>query len=474
MGPSSPSQFDSCDIVDCDQLWMGTHRNAPSTVFGSDRSLESVLQTHPQLITPHFHQKYQGHLPFLFKVLSIGKALSIQAHPDKELAEKLFKSRPDLYKDDNHKPEMAIALTEFEALCGFKPLDEISAALDQWPELWALVGDKEAKDFQDAVKRSDQIEGIKGIKEGRLALKTLFRTMMSADALKVKKELDRMVERLNSGNPSSYEAHSPEAVILRIHSQFPGDVGVFCFFFLNYIVLAPGQAIFLAADEPHAYLSGGRSFFCFHVERNTKTGARSRSIGMRRCSPLLDCSLFIFLTFKILMSIVIALFFCPPLSSHLDCVECMAASDNVVRAGLTPKFKDVDVLTEMLTYQTKSSTDQLLSGVLCTPTGHSLMYDPPIEEFSVILTKLDHPKEKERLRGAEGPSVVIVTAGQGVIRTEKHHDSDPEVIEIAAETGSVFFIGANTPFSIEAVAETGVTIYTAFSVRADKKDHFHH
>ena len=152
----------------------------------------------------------------------------------------------------------------------------------------------------------------------------------------------------------------------------------------------------------------------------------------------------------------------------------MAASDNVVRAGLTPKFKDVDVLTEMLTYQTKSSTDQLLSGVLCTPTGHSLMYDPPIEEFSVILTKLDHPKEKERLRGAEGPSVVIVTAGQGVIRTEKHHDSDPEVIEIAAETGSVFFIGANTPFSIEAVAETGVTIYTAFSVRADKKDHFHH
>ncbi|GJJ73476.1 mannose-6-phosphate isomerase [Entomortierella parvispora] len=395
------------------ELWMGTHRNAPSTVFGSDRSLESVLQTHPQLITPHFHQKYQGHLPFLFKVLSIGKALSIQAHPDKELAEKLFKSRPDLYKDDNHKPEMAIALTEFEALCGFKPLDEISAALDQWPELWALVGDKEAKDFQDAVKRSEQVEGIKGIKEGRLALKTLFRTMMTADALKVKKELDRMMERLNSVHPSSYEAHSPEAVILRIHSQFPGDVGVFCFFFLNYIVLAPGQAIFLAADEPHAYLSG-------------------------------------------------------------DCVECMAASDNVVRAGLTPKFKDVDVLTEMLTYQTKSSTDQLLSGVLCTPTGHSLMYDPPIEEFSVILTKLDHPKEKERLRGAEGPSVVIVTAGQGVIRTEKHHDSDPEVIEIAANTGNVFFIGANTPFSIEAVAEEGVTIYTAFSVRADKKDHYHH
>ncbi|KAG0052573.1 Mannose-6-phosphate isomerase [Gryganskiella cystojenkinii] len=411
------------------ELWMGTHRNAPSTVFGSEnRSLESVLLAHPELITPHFHQKYQGHLPFLFKVLSIGKALSIQAHPDKELAERLFKSRPDLYKDDNHKPEMAIALTEFEGLCGFKPLNEISAALDQWPELWALVGDKEAKDFQDAVKRSGQTEGIKGIKEGRLALKTLFRTVMTSDPNQVKKELDLLVERLQ-GQQQHYEPYSPEAVILRIHSQFPGDIGVFCFFFLNYIVLAPGQAIFLAADEPHAYLSGGR------------TGSANFD--------------------EIEIEIE-------------DCVECMAASDNVVRAGLTPKFKDVDVLTEMLTYQTKPPNDQILSGVLCTPTGHSLMYDPPIEEFSVILTKLDHPSEKERLRGAEGPSVVIVTAGEGVLRTEKHHDSDPEIIELEAKTGNVFFVGADTPFSIEATSKEGVTIYTAFSVKADKKDHFHH
>ncbi len=48
----------------------------------------------------------------------------------------------------------------------------------------------------------------------------------------------------------------------------------------------------------------------------------------------------------------------PPSSSTLhahllvagDCVECMACSDNVVRAGLTPKFKDVPTLCDMLTY----------------------------------------------------------------------------------------------------------------------------
>ncbi|KAF9915385.1 Mannose-6-phosphate isomerase [Lobosporangium transversale] len=394
------------------ELWMGTHPSGPSTLYQSDKTLESVLKTYPHLLTPYFYGKYHGHLPFLFKVLSINKALSIQAHPDKELAERLFKERPDIYKDDNHKPEMAIALTEFEALCGFRPLQQISAALDQWPELWALVGDKEAKDFQDAVARTQTIEGIKGIKEGRQALRILYTAVMTAEASKVKLELDRLISRLNT-NGAAYPSQSIEELLLRIHSQFPGDVGLFSLFFLNYIVLRPGQAIFLAANEPHAYLSG-------------------------------------------------------------DCVECMAASDNVVRAGLTPKFKDVEVLTQMLTYQTKSSTDQLLSGVLCTPTGHSLMYDPPIEEFSIILTTLDHAKEKERLRGAEGPSMVIVTRGKGVIRSEKNHETDPDVVELSVEAGNVFFVGANTPFSIEALSEEGVTIYTAFSVRPDKKDHFHH
>src|SRR5690554_6409184 len=232
---------------------MGTHPNGPSMLHQSDRTLESILSADPELLSPYFHERYHGHLPFLLKVLSIGKALSIQAHPDKELAEELFKSRPDLYKDDNHKPEMAIALTDFEALCGFKPLREISAILDQWPELRALVGDKEANDFQDAVTRSENMEGIKGIKEGRQALRTLFKTMLTSETSKVKLELDRLVSRLSA---SEHPSGSTESLLLRVHSQFPGDSGLFCIFFLNYIVMQPGQAIFLAANEPHAYLSG--------------------------------------------------------------------------------------------------------------------------------------------------------------------------------------------------------------------------
>lgn len=68
-------------------------------------------------------KSYFFHLFGLCQVLSVAKPLSIQAHPNKELAGILHKARPDLFKDTNHKPEMALALTEFEALCGFISLE---------------------------------------------------------------------------------------------------------------------------------------------------------------------------------------------------------------------------------------------------------------------------------------------------------------------------------------------------------------
>ena len=339
---------------------MGTHPSGPSTLHGSDVTLESVLKANPHLLTQYFYDEYHGHLPFLFKVLSINKALSIQAHPDKELAKKLYRERPAIYKDDNHKPEMAIALTEFEALCGFRPLNEISAALGAWPELSELVGREAVDTFQNALKEAD-------VDNQRQALKQLYTAVMTAEASTVKERLDSLIHKLTSAG-KEYRPQTIEELVLRIHSQFPGDVGVFSLFFLNYVVLQPGQAIFLAANEPHAYLSGGECL------------ASEPVVAQLLCDA----------TFHPL-TMVVSVFV-----STTDCVECMAASDNVVRAGLTPKFKDVEVLTQMLTYQAKSSADQLLTGVSCAPhSPHSLLYDPPIEEFSVVLTRLDHDKDKE-------------------------------------------------------------------------------
>merc|ERR1719473_1025093 len=89
-------------------------------------------------------QKMRAHsLPFLFKILSVRTALSIQAHPDKLLAAELHVRHPDQYKDDNHKPEMAVAITPFEALCSFQPIYS----------LVALVGESTVSALDDAAAK---------------------------------------------------------------------------------------------------------------------------------------------------------------------------------------------------------------------------------------------------------------------------------------------------------------------------------
>jgi mannose-6-phosphate isomerase len=76
---------------------MGTHPTLPSKLQSGEK-LYDHLQAHPELLGDKVHKQYGGDLPFLFKVLAIEKALSIQAHPNKKLAEKLHKERPDVYK----------------------------------------------------------------------------------------------------------------------------------------------------------------------------------------------------------------------------------------------------------------------------------------------------------------------------------------------------------------------------------------
>ena len=90
-------------------------------------------------------EEFSGQLPFLFKTLSINKALSIQAHPTKPHAQELHKAAPDKYPDPTHKPELVVAIRDFEGFCGFRPIDEIQGFVSRVPELQAVVG-KEVSD----------------------------------------------------------------------------------------------------------------------------------------------------------------------------------------------------------------------------------------------------------------------------------------------------------------------------------------
>jgi mannose-6-phosphate isomerase len=124
------------------ELWMGTHPSGPSKIKESQELLSLYLKNKDHLIGFVPPGYPNDDLPFLFKgliiihhinsinnyyniVLSINTALSIQAHPDKQLAVELNTKFPTIYKDNNHKPEMAIALTKFEAICGFRHHDEV-------------------------------------------------------------------------------------------------------------------------------------------------------------------------------------------------------------------------------------------------------------------------------------------------------------------------------------------------------------
>jgi mannose-6-phosphate isomerase len=354
------------------EYWFGTHPNGPSFVLLDDGEipLKDWLEANPGA---RGAAAASGDLPYLFKILSIAKALSIQAHPDKALAERLHAAAPSVYKDDNHKPEMCVALTPFEAMCGFRAPEEITGFLQSVPELAGLVGEA-------AVEAWASEAGGTGVKA---ALKSLFHTYMSADADAVEAATSAFTARMSS--ESSVEG--ADAIAKRLTTQFPGDIGIFAPYLLNTLSLAPGEAIFLAANEPHAYLSG-------------------------------------------------------------DCMECMACSDNVVRAGLTPKLKDVPVLCDMLTYNTGAPV--VLHGE--HDGGYMRTYTPPVPEF--VIKAVDLPAGAAMtLPKPPSAAVWVVVGGAGTIASP----SGPTPFK----EGGIWLQAADAEITIESAAESGVVAYCA-------------
>ena len=131
-----------------------------------------------------------------------------------------------------------------------------------------------------------------------------------------------------------------------------------------------------------------------------------------------------------------------------DIIECMAQSDNVVRAGLTPKLRDVDTLIEMLTYESGPGSKQLLKPEIISPS--TSLYDPPIDEFSVFKVSLD--KGKEVHRPIDGPSLSVVTTGKGSVQGKDG--------KIEIEKGDVLFIGAGEEVSWE--SEQELVVFRAY------------
>ncbi|MGW7466128.1 mannose-6-phosphate isomerase, class I [Streptomyces xantholiticus] len=262
------------------EMWMGAHPGAPSRVTRGaerDRPLSEVIAAAPEReLGEAAVAKFGPRLPFLLKLLAAGAPLSLQVHPDLTQARDGYGAEESAgvpldaphrnYKDANHKPELICALTPFDGLCGFR-----SAAAAA--ELLAGLEVDSLKPYVDLLHAQPE----------EAALREVLTAVLTADPQEMAAtvaEAAAAAERLG-GDYAPYAA---------IAHHYPGDPGVIAAMLLNHVRLQPGEALFLGAGVPHAYLDG---------------------LG----------------------------------------VEIMANSDNVLRCGLTPKHVDVPELLRIVRFE---------------------------------------------------------------------------------------------------------------------------
>ncbi|KAF2016988.1 mannose-6-phosphate isomerase [Aaosphaeria arxii CBS 175.79] len=220
------------------EMWMGTYPELPSHVLSTGEDLQDVLDRHHnELIGQGVIKKFNhAKLPYLPKVLSIAKALPLQLHPNKKLAAELHSRDPSSFTDPNHKPEIALALGDFEAFCGFKPLASIEKLLQLEP----------LKQFLPSIKTPEFDDQT---------LKHIVKTMLLASPETIKKVNHDLLQLPKDA--FGQDTYIPD-LIPRLSEQYDQtDNGtVVALITMNYMKLKAGESIYIPADGIHAYLSG--------------------------------------------------------------------------------------------------------------------------------------------------------------------------------------------------------------------------
>lgn len=268
------------------EMWMGAHPGAPSRLDRGEGSvaLSDVIAADPEReLGAEAVRAFGPRLPFLLKVLAAASPLSLQVHPDLAQAKEGFADEEARgvpvdaphrnYKDANHKPELICALTPFDGLCGFRDPDEAAALL-------AALDVDSLKPYVDILHAHPESH----------ALREVLTAVLTADREAISETVHQAAaaaERLGALDGPYAPAYAAYATIAR---HYPGDPGVIAAMLLNFVTLQPGEALYLGAGVPHAYLDG---------------------LG----------------------------------------VEIMANSDNVLRCGLTPKHVDVPELLRIVRFE---------------------------------------------------------------------------------------------------------------------------
>ncbi len=333
------------------EMWMGAHPGAPSRIDrgAGEQALSDVIAADPEgELGAATVAKFGPRLPFLFKVLAAGAPLSLQVHPDLAQAKAGFEDEERRrvpidaghrnYKDPNHKPEMLCALTPFEGLCGFRP--PLHSA-----ELLEGLGVGSLKPYADLLRAHPE----------DAALREVLTAVLTAD----REEMARTVAETAAAAERLGGPYAPYAHLVH---DYPGDPGVIAAMLLNHFRLQPGEAVFLGAGVPHAYIDG---------------------LG----------------------------------------VELLANSDNVLRAGLTPKHVDVPELLKIVKFESGDPN------VLRPEGDGEEVYEAPIDEFRLSRFLLA-PGAASRVLPEDAAQILLCTAGS------------PRVGDLSLAPGASVFVPA--------------------------------
>lgn len=295
------------------ELWMGTHNRGESVILHNEHEIplsEFIAQSPSEILGKPTAEKFNNQLPYLFKILDVNKMLSIQAHPTKKAAEAGFERENKIgipltakhrnYRDDNHKPEIMVAMTDFWLLHGFKSIDGIQQVLNEVPEFAFLKPHFEEKN-----------------------IKQLYKSIMDLTQEEVNAALEPLRQRLNATEniPKSSADYWAKLGFEQHTNAGNLDKGIFSVYLYNLVNLKKGEAIYQAANVPHAYLEGVN-------------------------------------------------------------VELMANSDNVFRGGLTVKHVDTNELMQHLIFE--SVTPEILTGEAITNTETIYPTIAPDFEVAVV------------------------------------------------------------------------------------------
>ena len=320
------------------ELWMGAHPGDPSTVEDGRTLIEHIAEDPAGTLGAENVRRFGERLPFLFKVLAAEAPLSIQAHPDAAQARAGFDAEEAQgipvdatvrnYVDPYHKPELLCAISEYECLCGFRPPADSA-------ELLARLGVDALAPIVEQLRQADESQAL------REAVATVM-TFPEGLRENLLTEVAAECARLSGESP----AGRTYAMAAMLGKAYPGDIGVLFALLLNHVLLQPGEAIYMPAGNPHAYLRG---------------------VG----------------------------------------VEVMAASDNVLRGGLTGKHVDVPELLRVLRYEPlpepRFQAVDVAPGIRQWPT--------PMPEFRLSHIRVGGLRDEVRLQG-HGPRIVLCWSGE--------------------------------------------------------------